>query len=79
MKEKERIQFDFTIEALRRLDQIKEKSGATSRAEAIRNALRLYEWFIDETGPNSTIKIFDENGEVTSAFKAKLLFVALHP
>ena len=78
MREKERVQFDFTTEALRRLDEIKEKTGAASRAETIRNALRLYEWFINETNPESTVKIIDNDGEVTSVFKAKLLHLALH-
>ena len=77
MKQKERIQFDFTLEALQRLDAIKEQTGATSRAETVRNALRLYEWFVNETSPESTIKILDENNEVTSVFKAKLLHLAL--
>jgi metal-responsive CopG/Arc/MetJ family transcriptional regulator len=77
MKEKERVQFDFTPEALRRLDAIKEKTGATSRAETLRNALRLYEWFINETNPESTVKILDKEGEVVSVFKAMLLYLAL--
>lgn len=77
MNQKERVQFDFTHEALERLDEIKRKTGAKTRAETIRNALRLYEWFVEETGPESTIKVLDENDEVTSVFKAKLLHLAL--
>jgi len=72
-KSKERLQFDFSPEALQRLDSMKEKTGAATRAETVRNALRLYEWFIDEVDPESTIKIFDKNNELVSAFKAKLL------
>jgi len=77
VKQKERVQFDFSPEALQRLDEIKDKSGAASRAETVRNALRLYEWFMNETGPESTIKVLDKNNEVTSVFKASLLHSAL--
>lgn len=72
-KHKERVQFDFSPEALQRLDEIKLKIGAATRAETVRNALRLYEWFVNETEPESTIKILDKNNQVTSIFKAKLL------
>lgn len=41
-----RVQFDFTQDALDRMDEIKTKSGATTRAETIRQALRLYEWLL---------------------------------
>jgi hypothetical protein len=77
MKEKERVQFDFTPEALNRLDEIKEKTGARTRAETIRTSLRLYEWFLEEAGPEKTIKILDEDGKETTSFKAKLLHIAL--
>ena len=68
-----RVQFDFSPEAMQRLDEIKEMAGSATRAETIRNALRLYAWFITETEPDSTIKIIDRNGELTSIFKASLL------
>jgi metal-responsive CopG/Arc/MetJ family transcriptional regulator len=68
-----RVQFEFTPEALQRLDELKAATGASTRAETIRDALRLYEWFVDVADRNSTIKIVDENNEVVSQFKAKLL------
>jgi Ribbon-helix-helix protein, copG family len=77
-REKERVQLDFSHEALERLDEIKEISGAATRAEVMRQALRLYEWFIKETTPNSTISIVDEEGKTTSLFKAMLLHNALN-
>ncbi len=46
MSEKERVQFDFTPDALDRLDQIKAATGATTRAETVRHALKVYEWFV---------------------------------
>ena len=73
-RQKGRVQFDFSSEALQRLDNIKQKTGAATRAETVRNALRLYEWFVNEVGPDSTIKVFDKNNEdPTTVFKASLL------
>ncbi len=37
-KPKERLQFDFSEEMLQKLDYIMEKTGAATRAEAVRNA-----------------------------------------
>jgi metal-responsive CopG/Arc/MetJ family transcriptional regulator len=71
-KPKERVQFDFSEEMLKKLDYIMERTGATTRAEAVRNALRVYDWFID-TDPDDHIKVIGENDEVRQAFKAKLL------
>lgn len=73
MREKERVQLDFAPEALQRLDLLKEETGASTRAETIRQALRLYDWFIHETQPDSTIQITDREGNITSIFKASLL------
>lgn len=72
-KQKERVQFDFSPEALQRLDEIKGKVEATTRAEVVRNALRLYEWLVDEVDPDNTIKVFDKNDQAIAIFKARLL------
>jgi len=71
-RRKERLQLEFTPEAMQRLDEIKETSGSATRAETIRNALRLYGWFIKETKADSIIRIIDGQ-EVTSSFRASLL------
>jgi hypothetical protein len=68
-----RVQFDFTPDAYERLEVIMAQSGAASRAETVRNALSLYEWFIDEVDPDDTIQVRSPDGEITSSFKAKLL------
>jgi hypothetical protein len=78
-KKKERVQLDFSADALDRLDELKEKVGASTRAEVVRQALRLYEWFVNETEPDSTIRITDSGGETTSMFKAFLLHSATRP
>ena len=72
-KNKERLQFDFTPESLVRLDHMKEQAQASTRAEVVRNALKLYEWFLNDVEPDSTIKVFDKDNELISAFKARLL------
>ena len=72
-KRKERLQFDFTLEALERLDKLKEKSGAATRAETIRNALRAYEWIVNELDPDSTITVTKGEDEIKSKLKGQLL------
>jgi hypothetical protein len=59
---KQRIQFDFTLESLKRLDNLKEKTEASTKAEVIRNALKLYEWFVMQVDPSSTVEIKDKEG-----------------
>ena len=73
-RKKERVQLDFTSEALMRLDDIKAKTEATNRAEVIRQALRLYEWFINEVDADYTIQVLGKDEkEVIAKFKALLL------
>lgn len=72
-KNKERLQFDFTPESLERLDRMKEQAQASTRAEVVRNALKLYEWFLNDVEPDSTIRVYDKDNELISAFKARLL------
>ena len=72
-KKKERVQLDFSQESLQRLDALKVLIGAGTRAETIRQALRLFDWFINETEPDSVIEVTNKHGEVTSKFKASLL------
>ena len=70
---KERVQLDFTEEGLQQLDEMKNLAGATTRAEVIRNALRLYDFFLTEVKPEYTVNI-EDNGEKIMNFKAKLLY-----
>jgi len=75
---KERVQLDFSQESLYRLDALKFQIGAGTRGETIRQALRLFDWFINETDPDSTIEVSDRHGQVTASFKASLLHGTLH-
>lgn len=73
-KTKERVQFDFSTDALKRLDEMKEKGSHSTRAETVRDALRLYEWLLNEVEPDYTLKIYDKESKLLTSFKAKLLF-----
>jgi metal-responsive CopG/Arc/MetJ family transcriptional regulator len=43
---KQRLQFDLSPEALKDLDELREMADVSTRAELIRKALRLYNWFL---------------------------------
>lgn len=43
---KTRLQFDVTDETLQELNELQSSTGASTRAELLRNALRLYGWFM---------------------------------
>ena len=70
---KQRVQFDFTPEALKRLEMLMEHVDASTRAEVLRNALRLYEWFATKVEPEYVVEV--KNGEGVTLFQipARLL------
>jgi hypothetical protein len=45
---RQRVQLEFTPDAMERLRQIRELASATTNAEVVRNALRVYEWFLKQ-------------------------------
>ncbi|HYT44487.1 MAG TPA: hypothetical protein VEP90_19310 [Methylomirabilota bacterium] len=64
---KQRIQFDFTLESVKRLENLKEKTEASTKAEVVRKALKLYELFVMQVDPDCTVEIKDR--EDTTLFK----------
>ena len=52
-----RLQIDLSEEAHRRLLEIRAKSDTASNTELVRNALRLYEWFLDVKRENFRIQL----------------------
>ena len=70
---KQRVQFDFSPEALQRLEDLKEKVDATTKAEVIRNALKIYEWFATQIDPTSIIEVKDQEGNTIFRIPAKVL------
>src|SRR5258706_15713520 len=61
---KQRIQFDFTPEALRRLEDLKETVEASTKAEEIRNGIKLYEWFATQVDPTYVIEVKNIEGDI---------------
>lgn len=43
-----RVQIDFSPAAYARLEAIRERSDSQSNAETVRNALRLFDWFLKQ-------------------------------
>ena len=63
-KEKKRLQFDFTDEALEVLDRLQETTGLHTRAELIRHALRFLQWAVDETSNKNATLLVEKDGNV---------------
>jgi hypothetical protein len=76
---KERVQLDFSLAALTRLDALTIQIGTHSRAETIRQALRLLAWLAEEVPQDSVLQVLDPQGELRSTIEAQLLHFALHP
>jgi hypothetical protein len=48
ISDRPRLQIDFTPEAFQHLNVMKDKAGVRSTAEVARNALRLYDWYLEK-------------------------------
>lgn len=62
---KNRVQLDFAPRSMERLNALKAKTEASSYAEVVKNALRLYEALIEETENGKQFLIRDKNGVVS--------------
>ena len=62
---KNRVQFDLPPRSMDRLNVLKLKTEASSYAEVVKNALRLYEALIEETESGKQFLVRDASGEVT--------------
>ena len=70
---KQRIQFDFTAESMKRLEGLKEKTDASTKAEVVRNALKLYEWFVSQIDPSYIVEIKDKENNTVFRIPAERL------
>jgi metal-responsive CopG/Arc/MetJ family transcriptional regulator len=61
---KHRLQLDFTEEALRDLDQLRDTTGLPNRAEVIRQALRFLQWTIHEAQENEANLLIEKDGKL---------------
>ena len=62
---KNRVQLDFAPRSMERLNTLKFKTEASSYAEVVKNALRLYEALIEETESGKQFLVRDQNGVVS--------------
>jgi hypothetical protein len=62
---KNRVQFDLPPRSMERLNTLKRKTEATSYAEVVKNALRLYEALIEETEAGKQFLVRDAAGVVS--------------
>lgn len=61
---KQKVQFEFTSDASKRLDTLKEEVEASTRAEVVRNALKLYAWVVAQAKANCIIEVQNEDGVI---------------
>jgi hypothetical protein len=62
---KNRVQLDFAPRSLERLNTLKAKTEASSYAEVVKNALRIYEALIEEAESGKQFLIRDPSGVVS--------------
>lgn len=62
MADTTRVQLDMPPKSMERLKRLRERTEASSYAEVIRDALRLYEFAINETEAGRRIKSANEDG-----------------
>lgn len=62
---KTRVQFDVSPRSIDRLNVLKEKTEASSYAEVVKNALKLYDGLIEETERGSQFLMRDKNGTIS--------------
>ena len=63
-----RITLSLSVKSMKRLDSLIEITEATSRAEVLRNALRLYEAAVMSKKEGGDVFVKDGNGKETSVF-----------
>jgi len=69
---KQRVHFDFSPEALERLESIRVRVDASTKAEVMRNALKIYEWLVG-IDPDYIIEVQDKEGNAAFRIPAKVL------
>ena len=61
MAEKFRVPLDFTLEGLAEIDRLRTLSGANTRAETIRYAVRILDWVTEQMNAGNRIAV-ERNG-----------------
>jgi hypothetical protein len=65
MSSVKRVQLDLPERSMARLQELRAKTEATSYAEVVKNALRLYESVVEETEAGKKFLMLSPNGETT--------------
>lgn len=68
MKEKDQnpiLQFRFSPDAVERLDALKGKGFCSTRAEVVRNALRLYEFLLEKSDEGYKVQLVKGKEKIT--------------
>lgn len=60
-EQRHRLQLDFSPEAYKRLIELRKRTEARTNAELVRNALRLYEWYLNTRDYGSKIHLVRDN------------------
>ena len=71
-KRKTRISLDLSETAFKRLSMLESLTDADSKADLIREALRLYEFLVKESLKGSTIQCVSPEGVVREIFSTSL-------
>ncbi len=59
--ERQRVQLDFSPQAYERLLRIRELAGARTNAEVVRNALRVFEWFLEQKAAKHKLQVVTDS------------------
>ena len=65
MNATKRVQLDLPERSMARLQELRSKTEATSYAEVVKNALRLYEAVVEETEAGKKFLLRSPNGDTT--------------
>jgi ribosome-binding protein aMBF1 (putative translation factor) len=63
-KEGRNITLHFSAEAMEKLTEIQEETAATSYAEVVRNALRMYDWMVKQKAAGVELLIKEPGQEI---------------
>lgn len=53
---------DFSPEAYRRLQRLRQVSDARTNAEVVKNALRIYDWLVEQRKQKRTLQVVTPEG-----------------
>jgi hypothetical protein len=66
-----RVQLDFSEDAFDRVEELRREIDAASKADVIREAIRVYEWLAEQAKEGRFIEVQDRGGQQISRVEAK--------